>query len=125
MSDAPHVSPVAAGLACRCPRCGKGKLFTGAFSLDVVERCETCGLGLKFVDFGDGPAVFAILILGVVILGGALFVEFRMNPPFWVHILLWVPITLVVAFGLLRPLKGVLVALQYHHKAEQGRLDKE
>lgn len=113
-----------AGLRCRCPRCGKGKLFKGAFSLDVVERCEACGLGLKFVDPGDGPAIFAILILGVLILGGALFVEFRLNPPFWVHILLWVPVTLVVAFGLLRPLKGVLVALQYHHKAAQGRLDK-
>ncbi len=125
MSDAPHVSPVVAGLRCRCPRCGKGQLFTGGFSLDVVERCDVCDLGLKFVDPGDGPAVFAILILGVVILGGALWVEFRMNPPFWVHILLWVPITLVVAFGLLRPLKGVLVALQYHHKAEQGRLDKD
>lgn len=99
-------------------------MFAGAFSLDVVEHCEVCALGLKFVDPGDGPAVFAILILGVLILGGALFVEFRLNPPFWVHVLLWVPITLVVAFGLLRPLKGVLVALQYHHKAEQGRLDK-
>lgn len=113
-----------AGLRGRCPRCGKGALFTGAFSLDVVEQCGACGLGLKFVDPGDGPAVFAILIMGVVILGGALLVEFKLNPPFWVHILLWVPITLVVAFGLLRPLKGILVALQYHHKAEQGRAEQ-
>ena len=113
-----------AGLRCRCPRCGKGRLFKGAFSLDIVERCDRCDLGLKFVDPGDGPAIFAILILGVLILGGALLVEFKLNPPVWVHVLLWVPITMGVAFGLLRPLKGVLAALQYHHKAEQGRLDQ-
>ena len=120
-----NASPWLAGLRCRCPRCGKGALFTGAFSLDVRERCEVCDLGLKFVDPGDGPAVFAILILGVLILGGALWVEFKLNPPWWVHVALWGPITLVVAFGLLRPLKGVLIALQYHHKAEQGRVGKE
>lgn len=119
-----QVSPVAAGLACRCPRCGSGALFKSALSLEVRERCVACGLDLKFVDPGDGPAVFAILILGLVILGGALWVEFRLNPPWWVHVVLWGPITLLVAFGLLRPLKGVLIALQYHHKAEQGRLDQ-
>jgi uncharacterized protein (DUF983 family) len=125
MSDTPppSVSPLAAGLACRCPRCGKGALFKGAFSLEIVERCAECGLGLKFVDPGDGPAVFAIMLLGGVILGGALWVEFRFNPPLWAHVALWLPVTLIVAFGLLRPLKGVLVALQYHHKAEQDRLD--
>lgn len=122
-NSSPPLSPVAAGLRCRCPRCGKGRLFKGAFSLDIVERCDVCGLGLRFVDPGDGPAVFAIMLLGGLILGGALWVEFRFNPPLWAHVVLWLPITAVVAFGLLRPLKGVLVALQYHHKAEQGRLD--
>ena len=123
MSDTPPASesPLAAGLACRCPRCGKGALFKGGFSLDIVERCAVCDLGLKFVDPGDGPAVFAIMLLGGVILGGALWVEFRFNPPLWAHVALWLPVTLVVAVGLLRPLKGVLVALQYHHKTEEGR----
>src|SRR5262245_39825806 len=100
MSDAPEpsraVSPVAAGLGCRCPRCGKGELFSGPFSLEVRERCPECGLELAFVDPGDGPAVFAILILGFLILGGALVVEFRLHPPLWVHIVLWAPVTLVV-----------------------------
>jgi uncharacterized protein (DUF983 family) len=98
-------------------------LFKGGLSLDIVERCGECGLGLRFVDPGDGPAVFAIMLLGGVILGGALWVEFRFNPPLWVHLVLWLPVTALVAFGLLRPLKGVLVALQYHHRAEEGRLD--
>jgi uncharacterized protein (DUF983 family) len=119
----PPPSPYAAGIASRCPRCGKGSLFKPGFSLDVRERCEVCALDLKFIDPGDGPAVFAIMILGFLMLGGALIVEFKLNPPLWVHVVLWAPVTALVAFGLLRPLKGLLVALQYHHKAEQGRLE--
>ena len=121
----PPVSPFVAGLTCRCPRCGKGRLFVGAFGLAVAERCDGCALELRFVDPGDGPAVFAIMILGFLILGGALLVEFKLHPPWWLHIALWPPITFVVALGLLRPLKGLLIALQYHHKAEQGRLEKD
>ena len=124
MITAPAVSPLAAGLRCRCPRCGKGALFVGSFGLTVRDSCAVCGLALKFVDPGDGPAVFAIMILGFLILGGALLVEFRLHPPVWLHAVLWPPITLVVALGLLRPLKGMLIALQYHHKAGQGRLDE-
>lgn len=120
---AAKVSPVAAGLTCRCPRCGVGKLFAERLDLTVNQRCSACGLELGFVDPGDGPAVFAIMILGFLILGAALVVEFKLNPPLWLHVVLWTPVTLIVALGLLRPLKGVLVALQYHHKAEQGRLD--
>ena len=119
------VSPIVAGLSCRCPRCGKGRLFTATFGLTVAERCAACGLELEFVDPGDGPAVFAIMILGFLILGGALLVEFKLHPPPWLHAVLWPPITLVVALGLLRPLKGLLIALQYHHKAEQGRQVKD
>lgn len=125
MTDSPpKISPVAAGLACRCPRCGKGALFAGRFDLTVNERCGTCGLELGFVDPGDGPAVFAIMILGFLILGSALIVEFKLNPPLWLHVVLWTPVTLVVALGLLRPLKAVLIALQYHHKAGQGPLER-
>ncbi len=121
--DEPVVSPYVAGLTCRCPRCGKGAIFNGLLSLSVLDRCANCGLDLKFIDPGDGPAVFVIMILGFLILGGALIVEFKFNPPIWVHVALWLPATLVLAFGLLRPLKGILIALQYHHKAEQGRLE--
>ena len=91
----------------------------------MAERCASCGLALAVVDPGDGPAVFAIMILGFLILGGALLVEFKLHPPWWLHLVLWPPITLAVALGLLRPLKGLLIALQYHHKAEQGRLEKD
>ena len=116
----PPTSAFAAGLKGRCPRCGKGALFTGG--LGLRKKCDRCGLSYAFADSGDGPAVFAILILGFLVLGGALLVEFRLNPPVWVHLVLWGAITPLLAFVLLRVLKATLIALQYRHKAGEGRL---
>ncbi len=81
--------------------------------------CPACGLDFARVDSGDGPAVFIILILGFVVVGLALWVEVRFEPPMWVHLLLWIPLILVGSFGLLRPFKAVLIALQYRNKASQ------
>lgn len=120
MSEHPQVSPVSSGLACRCPRCGKGPLFRGL--LVMRDRCNVCNLDYKFVDTGDGPAIFGIMILGFLVLGGALWVEFRMEPPLWVHIVLWGVLTPLLAIGLLRVLKATLIALQFRNKAEEGRL---
>jgi uncharacterized protein (DUF983 family) len=89
--------------------------------LVLREKCERCGLSYAFADSGDGPAVFAIFILGFLILGGALLVEFRLHPPVWVHFVLWGIATPLLAFVLLRVLKATLIALQYKHKAEEGR----
>jgi uncharacterized protein (DUF983 family) len=121
----PPVSPFKAGLACRCPRCGEGALFKPGLSLELGARCNRCGQSYAFADAGDGPAVFAILFLGVVMLGLALLVEFRFAPPLWLHVALWTPVTLGLAFGLLRPMKATLIALQYKHKAELGQLAKD
>ena len=118
-SDHPAVSPYAAGLRGRCPRCGEGKLFAGY--LDLAPRCERCNLDYAFADAGDGPAVFVILIAGFVVVGGALVVEMLWRPPYWLHAAIWLPLLLLLTLGLLRPLKGLLVALQYHHKAGEGR----
>ena len=85
------------------------------------ERCESCGLDYRFVDTGDGPAVFAIFILGAVVLGGALYVEFKFEPAVWVHVVLWGLLTPLIAIGLLRFLKAALIAQQYRHKAEETR----
>jgi uncharacterized protein (DUF983 family) len=117
------VSPITAGLLARCPACGRGSLFHNGLMLR--DSCGNCGLDYKFFDPGDGPAVFAILILGFVVLGMALFVEFRYEPPVWVHIVLWGIATPLLAFGLLRFLKAILIALQWYHKAEEGRLAKD
>ncbi|MGL4286914.1 MAG: DUF983 domain-containing protein [Phreatobacter sp.] len=115
-------SPFSTGLRCRCPRCGEGALFDGF--LTPKAQCSACGLDYSFADAGDGPAVFVILIAGFLICGLALFVEFRYQPPFWLHALLWGPLILIATLGLLRPMKGVMIALQYVNKAHEGRLDK-
>ena len=115
----PTASVLAAGLKGRCPRCGQGALFGRGLALR--EKCKSCGLSYAFADSGDGPAVFAIFILGFLILGGALLVEFKLGPPVWVHVLLWGILTPLLAFFLLRVLKATLIALQFKHKAEQGR----
>ncbi len=112
-----------AGVKCRCPRCSEGKLFSGF--LDLSKRCNKCGLDYGFADAGDGPAVFVILIAGFLVVGLAVVVEFIWRPPYWLHAILWIPLVLVVTLGLLRPLKGLLVAAQFHHKAAEGRVDRD
>jgi uncharacterized protein (DUF983 family) len=118
-NDPPHTSALTAGLRARCPRCGQGALFQSG--LAPREGCAHCGLSFAFADAGDGPAVFAIFILGTFVLAGALLVEFKLNPPLWVHLILWGALTPLVAFFLLRVLKATLIALQYKHKAEQAK----
>ena len=105
-----------------CPRCGKGRLYKGF--LDLAPECEVCGLDYSFADSGDGPAVFIMMIAGFIIVGLVLWVEFTWSPPYWVHAVLWIPLTLALTVGLIRPLKGWLVAQQFRHKAEEGRLEK-
>jgi uncharacterized protein (DUF983 family) len=125
MSEEPATtlqSAILTGLAGRCPRCKEGRLFRGFLTLRA--RCERCGLDLSFADSGDGPAVFVILIAGFIVVGLALVTEVIYRPPFWVHALLWGPLILTVTLGLLRPLKGLMISLQYHHKAAEGRLDR-
>ena len=114
-------SPYVAGLAGRCPRCGKGPLFDGFLALRA--RCPHCGLDYSFADAGDGPAVFVILISGFIVCAMAMLVEVAYAPPLWVHALLWAPLILLVTLAPLRLLKGLLIALQYHHYAAEGRLD--
>ncbi|MET0427845.1 MAG: DUF983 domain-containing protein [Microvirga sp.] len=118
----PPPSPILAGLTCRCPRCGKGHMFQGYLTLRPA--CEVCGLDFSFADAGDGPAFFVMSIVGIVVVGLALWVEFAYSPPIWLHLVLWFSLAAVLSLGLVRPSKGLLVALQFHHKAEQGRLRK-
>lgn len=115
-------SPVVTGLKGLCPRCGKGHIFQGY--LKVRPACEVCGLDLAFADAGDGPAFFVMSIVGIVVVALALWVEFAYSPPIWLHLVMWSALSVVLSLALVRPLKGALVALQYHHKAEEGRLQK-
>src|SRR6266540_10885 len=112
------------GIACRCPRCGKGKLYAGF--LDLRPNCEACGLDYAFIDAGDGPAIFIIMLAGAIVVTAALIVEIKYQPPFWLHAALWLPLILATTLLPLRSMKSLLIALQFHHKAAPGRLiDRE
>jgi len=113
--------PIGRGLRGRCPRCGEGRLFQGFLSLR--SACEHCRLDYGFADAGDGPAVFVILIGGCIVVFAALITEIMYQPPYWVHAALWLPLILIVTLAPLRLIKGLLIALQYHHKAAEGRLE--
>jgi uncharacterized protein (DUF983 family) len=109
-----------AALLSRCPRCGKGPLFDGYLS--VAPRCRACDLDYAMFDAGDGPAVFVILIVGAIVAGSALIVEFTYQPPYWVHAIIWIPAILILTTVFLRLAKSTLLVLQYKHRAGEGRL---
>lgn len=109
----PPVPLARAAFGCRCPRCGEGRLFTGLLTVRPV--CPACGLDLSAQDAGDGPQVFVILFLGLIVVGLAAWVELTFSPPLWVHLLLWTPLIFGGAIAMLRPLKAGLIALQYRH----------
>src|SRR6516164_10005910 len=86
-----------AGLACACPRCGKGKLFQGFVTLR--PNCEVCGLDYSFADSGDGPAIFIMFFAGFIVVGAALVLVIAYQPPYWVHAALWLPLIVIVTLG--------------------------
>jgi uncharacterized protein (DUF983 family) len=112
-------SPVDIAFAAACPHCGEGRLFDGY--LKLRPRCSACGLDYDFADAGDGPAVFVMMIIGFVVLGAALIVELRLHPPLWLHLSIWLPLATVLALIVLRPLKALMIALQYRNGAAEGR----
>ncbi len=103
-----------------CPRCGAPTLFAGAVRFS--PSCLTCHLDYTQFNVGDGPAAFLIMIVGALITIGAVALELSLSPPFWVHILLWAPLTLGLVVGLLRLAKGALLVLEYRNRAREGRL---
>jgi uncharacterized protein (DUF983 family) len=115
--------PIKRGLMGQCPRCGEGRLFNGFLTLR--PSCDKCGLDFGFADAGDGPAVFVILIGGAIVVMAALFTEVVYQPPYWLHAALWLPLILIVTLLPLRMIKGLLIALQFHHKAAPGELHRK
>jgi uncharacterized protein (DUF983 family) len=107
---------ISKGLRCRCPACGKAPLFDGF--LHVRQVCKACGADLSGQDSGDGPVAFIVLIVGAVVVGLVLLVEVRYGPPVWLHLLLWLPLTVILTLALMRPLKSLLIALQYKDRRD-------
>jgi uncharacterized protein (DUF983 family) len=111
--------PLLVALRGLCPRCGAKTLFQGLAAF--APSCRACGLDLSEFNVGDGPAAFLILIIGALVTGLAIAVDLRFGPPWWVHVLLWVPIATILVVGSLRLGKGLLLALEYGH-AREGRI---
>lgn len=103
------------GLRGRCPRCGGGSIFRGF--LDIAESCPACGTSFRHLHVGDGPMVIVIFAIGFLITALAFWVEMRYEPPMWLHAVLWIPAILVGTLGMLRPLKGMLLAKAWEHRA--------
>jgi len=118
----PGVQPFFAGALSRCPNCGKGPLFSGF--LRVTPVCGICGFDLGASDSGDGPAVFVILAVGFLAVFGVLFTEIAYNPPVWLLLVTWFPLSGLLCLVLLRPMKGLMVAAQIRNKASQHRRDE-
>jgi len=112
------VSLFRAGILCRCPRCGEGRLFRAV--LKIADKCAVCGLDLSAEDSADGPAFFVMSIVGALVIAMALWLEVTFHPPHWVHLVLWTPVVIGLSVLLLHPMKALMVALQYRHKAGEG-----
>ena len=110
-----------AGLFGLCPRCGARTLFDGVASF--APRCRFCGLDFSAFNVGDGPAAFLTLIIGAVVTGLALWLELAAEPPFWVHVILWVPLTAAAVIAGLRAGKGALLAAEFRRRAGEATGD--
>ena len=122
-APAPAPAPLATALKGLCPRCAVPTLYRGLASFQ--PKCRACGLDYSTFNVGDGPAAFLTLIVGALITGLAIGLELMASPPFWIHILLWVPITALAVLGCLRFAKGLLLALEYRNNAREGRIAGE
>lgn len=118
------LTPLTAALKGVCPRCGNGRLFGQGLSgiISFAPRCTACGLDYQAFNVGDGAASFLILIVGAIVTGFAMWLELSREPPWWVHVLLWLPLTLVLSLALMRVAKGLLLALEYGKDAREGHL---
>jgi uncharacterized protein (DUF983 family) len=103
-----------------CPRCGARTLFSGIAAF--APKCRACGLDFHAFNVGDGPAAFLTLFVGALITGLAIALELSAEPPFWVHIILWLPLTTAAVILSLRFAKAMLLALEYRHRAREGQL---
>lgn len=106
-----------------CPRCGAKTLFAGVARF--ASKCRSCQLDFSAFNVGDGPAAFLTLGVGALVTILAISLELAVEPPFWVHVILWVPITALAVAGTLRFAKGWLLAIEYRNSAREGRITGE
>ena len=116
-----HASPssLSAGLRCRCPRCGEGRIFKGF--LKIADGCDRCGLDYGFADPADGPAFFVMTGVGIIVIAVWAWLAVVVQPPIWLQIATVFPALIGGCLATLQPVKAWLVAEQYVHKAEEAR----
>ena len=114
----PQRSVAALAAQGRCPRCGNPTLFTGW--VKFAPHCRACGLDFSAFNVGDGPAAFLTLAVGALITGLAITLDLAVQPPFWVHVILWLPITLAAVLFSLRFAKALLLTLEYRNQAREA-----
>ena len=103
-----------------CPQCGARTLFGGMLSF--APKCRACGLDFSAFNVGDGPAAFLTLIVGALVVLGAVSLELAVGPPFWVHLLIWPAVTLGLVIGGLRVGKAALLISEYRNAAREGKI---
>jgi uncharacterized protein (DUF983 family) len=114
-------SIVPAALFGLCPDCGAKTLFAGP--IEFADRCDRCGLDYSSFNVGDGPAALLIMVIGALIISLAIGLDIAVRPPFWVHVIIWVPITALMVAGTLRFAKGVLLIMEHRNKAAEAKRD--
>lgn len=112
------VSPIIAGMRCKCPKCGMGDVFEGY--LTFRKSCDHCAASFEIEDAGDGPAFFVIMLVGFLVVPLALGTQIALSPPIWVQLILWMPISIGLCVWLLRPFRALMLALQLRNKAEEA-----
>jgi uncharacterized protein (DUF983 family) len=118
-SDRPDTVPPAGsfwkgllrGIRRRCPQCGASYLFSRYVT--VVPLCPHCGLDIDAYRADDAPPYFTIFAVGHIVVPGMLLLEQNVHPPSWVHMVTWVPVTLLLTLALLPPIKGAVIGAQW------------
>ena len=111
---------VRAALFGLCPDCGGKTMFDGPISF--ANDCPECGLDYAAFNVGDGPAALLTMVIGALIITAAINLDIALRPPFWVHVLIWVPLTVILVFLSLRFAKGALLIAEHRNKAKEGQL---
>lgn len=113
-------APAAAALKGLCPRCGAKTLFDGPVAF--ADHCAACRLDYSAFNVGDGPAALITLVLGAVIMAGAVSVQLAFSPPMWLQLAIWIPVTAIAVVFALRATKALLLVLEFRTAAREGRI---
>lgn len=102
-----------------CPRCGARTMFAGP--VQFADRCDSCDLDYSSFNVGDGPAAFLTLVIGAIIVVLAIWLELAFEPPWWLHVILWLPMVILGVIGGLRLAKGALLVREFGARAQEHR----